>query len=65
VLGGALWGESNTSRLPGNLPTFGRANRMAVPRVPDDQIAANNIAIAGLGGGLVDGVIYIGAAPVL
>jgi hypothetical protein len=65
VLGGALWGENNTSRLPGNLPTFGRANRLAVPRVPDNQIAANNIAVAGLSGGLVDGVIYIGAAPVL
>jgi hypothetical protein len=65
VMGGALWGESNTSRLPGNLPTFGRANRIAVPTVPDVQIAANNIAISGLGGGLVDGVIYLGTAPVL
>lgn len=65
VLGGTLWGESNTSRLPGNLPTFGRANRLAVPRVPDQQIAANNLAIAGLGGGLVDGIVLIGAAPVL
>lgn len=65
VFGGAEWGESNTSRLPGTLPTFGRANRLAYPRVPDLQVAANNLAIAGLGGGLVDGVIYLGAAPVL
>jgi hypothetical protein len=65
VVGGALWGESNTSRLPGNLPVFGRANRIAVPTVPDLQVAANNIAISGLGGGLVDGIILVGAAPVL
>jgi hypothetical protein len=63
--GGALWGENNTSRLPGNLPVFGRANRLSVPNVPDLQIVANNLSISGLGGGLVDGVIYIGAAPVL
>lgn len=65
VFGGALWGENNTSRLPGNLPTFGRANRIAVPRVADLQIAANYLAISGLGGGLIDGVVYIGGAPVL
>jgi photosystem II stability/assembly factor-like uncharacterized protein len=65
VMGGALWGENNTSRLPGNLPTFGRANRLAVPRVPDVMVAANNIAISGLGGGLVDGIILIGQSPVL
>ncbi len=62
--GGQVWGESNTSRLPGNLPTFGRANRLAVPIGPDLMIDANNIAVAGLGGGLVDGIILIGAAPV-
>ena len=65
LFGGALWGENNTSRLPGNLPTFGRANRLSVPRVPDVQVAANNIAISGLGGGLVDGIILIGQAPIL
>lgn len=65
VLGGALWGESNTSRLPGNLPVFGRANRLSVPNVPDVQIVANNVAVSGLGGGLIDGIILIGAAPVL
>ncbi len=63
--GGALWGESNTSRLPGNLPTFGRANRLAVPQVPDVMVAANNLAVAGLGGGLVDGIVLVGSAPVL
>lgn len=64
TFGGALWGESLTSRIP-TLPTFGRANRLAVPRSPDAAVAANNLAVAGLGGGLVDGVIYLGAAPVL
>ena len=65
VYGGALWGENNTSRLPGNLPTFGRANRLAAPNSPDPMVAANNIAIAGLGGGLVDGIALVGQAPIL
>ncbi len=62
--GGAIWGESNTSRLPPTLPVFARANRIAVPTVPDLMIDANNIAIAGLGGGFTDGIILIGSAPV-
>lgn len=62
--GGAIWGESNTSRLPPTLPVFARANRIAVPQVPDLMISANNIALAGLGGSFTDGVIYIGSAPV-
>lgn len=63
TFGGAAWAEQNTSRLP-SLPTFGRANRLAVPNSPDLAVAANNLAVAGLSGGLVDGVIYLGAAPV-
>jgi len=35
-----------------------------VPNSPDLAVAANNLAVAGLGGGLVDGVVYLGAAPV-
>jgi hypothetical protein len=62
--GGQWWAENNTSRLPGNLPTFGRANRLAYPRSPDLMIAANNLAVGGLGGGLTDGVIYLGQAPI-
>ena len=65
TFGGAVWGESNTSRLPPTLPVFARANRIAVPLVSDLMVDANNIAIAGLGGGFTDGVIYIGVAPVL
>ena len=63
--GGSRWGESNTSRLPGNLTVFARANRLAVPQVSDVMIATNNVAIAGLGGGFTDGIILIGSAPVL
>lgn len=63
VFGGALWTEAPASRFP-SIPTFGRANRLAFPNVPDLQIAANNLAVAGLGGGLVDGVVYLGVAPV-
>lgn len=62
--GGRTWSEGNTSRFPGNQPTFGRANRLAVPQVPDPGRAANNLAVAGLGGGGVDGVIYLAAAAV-
>lgn len=61
--GGALWAEAPSSRLP-SLPTFGRANRLAVPRSPDLAVCANNLAVAGLSGGLVDGVVYLGSAPV-
>lgn len=61
--GGALWAEAPSSRLL-TLPTFGRANRLGVPRAPDLAVCANNLAVAGLSGGLVDGVIYLGSAPV-
>jgi hypothetical protein len=64
TFGGNVWAEANSSRLPGTLPTFGRANRLDFPDVPDVMVAANNLAVAGLGGGLIDGVIYLGAAPV-
>lgn len=63
VFGGRGWSEGGTSRFPA-APTYGRANRIAVPLVPDLQIAGNNLAVAGLSGGLTDGVVYLGAAPV-
>lgn len=62
--GGVTWGTNNTSRLPGTLPTFGRANHLNYPKVPDVMVATNNLAVAGLAGGLVDGVIYLGQAPI-
>jgi len=64
TFGGALWAENNTSRLPGTLPVFGRANRLAFPRVADLMVAANNLAAFGLGGGLVDGIAYLAQAPI-
>lgn len=63
--GGRNWGESGTALLPSGMPTFGRPNRGAVPIVPDLQVAANNIAVAGLGGGLTDGIVLVGSAAVL
>lgn len=62
---GSRWGENNTSRLPGNLITFARANRLATPNVSDVMVATNNIAIAGLGGSFTDGIVLLGSAPVL
>ena len=62
--GGRSWCEAPSSRLT-NTPTFGRPNRLAFPHSPDIMVAANNIAIAGLSGGLTDGVILVGAANVL
>lgn len=64
VFGGRNWCEAGTSRFP-TAPTYGRANRIAFPNVPDLQVAANNMAVAGLGGGLVDGIVLIGSSPVL
>ena len=62
--GGRTWSEAGTSRFP-SAPTYGRPNRIAFPDVSAIGLAANTIAVAGLAGGLTDGVIYIGQAPVL
>lgn len=62
--GGASWCEAGTSRLPA-APTYGRPNRGAFPNSPDIMIATNNLAVAGLGGGLTDGIVLVGAAEVV
>lgn len=62
--GGRTWAEAPCSRLPA-APTYGRPNRIAFPPSPDIMIASNNIAVAGLAGGLTDGIILVGSAPVL
>lgn len=66
--GGRSWADGSSgvisSRFPAT-PTYGRPNRLAFPLSPDIMVATNNIAVAGLSGGLTDGVILIGAAPVL
>lgn len=48
-----------------NIPTFNKAGRVAVPSVGSIGVRANNIAIAGLGGGGTDGIILIGAPSVI
>jgi hypothetical protein len=62
--GGRTWCEAPSSRLPA-APTYGRPNRLAFPPSPDIMIASNNVAIAGLSGGLTDGIVLVGSAPVL
>lgn len=62
--GGYSWCEAGTSRLPA-APTYGRPNRGDYPDSPDIMIATNNLAVAGLGGGLTDGIILVGAASVV
>lgn len=66
--GGYTWCEGSngiiSSRFP-NTPTYGRPNRLAFPPSPDIMVATNNIAVGGLAGGLTDGIILIGSAPVL
>lgn len=61
--GGANW-TNTTPRLLG-LPTFDYANRIAVPRVSNSQVAANNIALGGLGANHTDGIILIGVANIV
>ncbi len=62
--GGQSWYEADSSRLP-DLQTFGRPNRGAFPNSPDIMIQTNNLAVAGLGGGLTDGIVLVGKAPVV
>lgn len=64
VFGGRGWGEAGTSRLP-SAPVYGRPNRIGIPNTRDPQVAANTLAVAGLGGGLVDGAIFLGVSAVL
>lgn len=45
-----------------NVPTFNKANRIAVPTVGAADVAANNMLIAGLSGGGTDGIILEGVA---
>jgi photosystem II stability/assembly factor-like uncharacterized protein len=57
--GGEDW--TNTSPRIVNLPTFDYPYRLAVP-MEHSSIAANNIAIAGLAGDGVDGILLLGVA---
>jgi photosystem II stability/assembly factor-like uncharacterized protein len=66
--GGRTWSEGSSgvvsSRFPAT-PTYGRPNRLAFPPSSDIMVAVNNIAVAGLSGGLTDGVVLVGSAAVL
>lgn len=61
--GGASW--VNEAPRIANWPTFNRATRLAAPKVSDNGVCANNLAVAGLSGGGTDGIILIGAPSVL
>lgn len=45
-----------------NMPTYNRANRLALPYNTDPTTASNNVAIAGLSGGGTDGILLLGIA---
>ncbi len=57
--GGVDWTNTDPRLL--NLPVFDYAGRLAVPDA-DAGIAANNLAVAGLSGGGVDGILLLGIA---
>lgn len=61
--GGESWASSATAtqRIQ-SLPTANRFNRIAVPRDVDATTAANHIALGGLSGGGVDGILTLGVA---
>ncbi len=64
--GGRDWAVSSddaTPRIKG-FPTLTRVNRVAYPKVKNQSVASNNIAIAGLSGGGTDGIITTGVAAV-
>jgi photosystem II stability/assembly factor-like uncharacterized protein len=58
--GGVSWTRQPERIL--NMPTFSRANRVAVPQGADSTTASNTVALGGLSGGGTDGVIYQGIA---
>jgi hypothetical protein len=60
---GVDW-TTSTPRIQ-NLPTFDRANRLAVPLVPNWNVAANYLAVGGLAGDGTDGIILLASAPTL
>lgn len=61
--GGKDWTNSSPRIL--NFPTLDRVNRIAAPEVDNANVAANNVALAGLAGNGTDGIILIGTAATL
>ena len=63
---GKSWSESNTSRFPGAQPNLRAGPTDSQPRwYLTLGTSANNIAVAGLAGGLTDGVVYLGSTNIL
>ena len=54
--GGEIWTTSEPRIL--NTPTFDRCNRIAVPLVDNQNVAVNNVMLAGLAGNGSDGVLF-------
>lgn len=58
--GGADWTRSQY-RIT-NWPVFAKANRLACPGTDDPSWACNTLAVAGLAGNTVDGILLVGIA---
>lgn len=58
--GGADWAYDRPRIV--NWPVFDVPNRLALPMSADISIAANNIAVGGLGGNGTDGILLLGIA---
>lgn len=63
--GGVNW--TNLAPRIENMPTYNRANRLAAPQLGEQgqTIAVNNLAVAGLSGGGVDGILLLGIGNML
>jgi hypothetical protein len=61
--GGADWTKAAPRIL--NMPTYDVANRIATPNTGDPGWASNTVAIAGLAGNAIDGIVLIGASSIL
>lgn len=58
--GGADWTRTKYRIM--NWPTFQKAGRLACPVSGDSGVNANNLTIAGVSGGGVDGIVLVGVA---
>lgn len=61
--GGVDW--TNSSPRLNGMPTYNRANRLAVPRVDDASVSANSLAVAGLAGNGTDGILLCAVASLM
>jgi len=62
--GGANWVSSGAPRLL-SWPSFVSVQRIAVPVDSDATVGANNMLVAGLATGSVDGLLLVGKASTL